>query len=187
MKKIILSIIAAFFSALLMAQDLSQFKSLEDSLFVGNESYVNGNKYQRDAILFVDMLSDTHPYYIKKERREQLFAGEKALLAKCAACDNDSDFVSLLIETLGDLHDKHTDVIDLKQLSEKRKAAQQQQQVLDEPSDAVMANWGDLFHYIIFPERQLATCSSINVLTPAPWAMNIFHDGTQCLMRCSPK
>ncbi|MBQ0024303.1 MAG: hypothetical protein KBT00_01070 [Bacteroidales bacterium] len=155
MKRVLLSIIATISGTLLMAQDLSQFKALDDSLFLNNEAYVNGNKYQRDAMLFVDMLSDTHPYYIKKERREQLFAGEKALLAKCAACDNDSDFVSLLIETLGDLHDKHTDVIDLKQLNEKRKAAQQQQQALDEPSDAVMANWGDLFHYIIFPERQL--------------------------------
>lgn len=154
MRKLLSSIAAIFCSTLLLAQDLSQFRALDDSLFLSNESYVNGNKYQRDAMLFVDMLADTHPYYIKKERRDQLFAGEALLLEKCASCDNDSVFVTLLIETLGDLHDKHTDVIDLKRLSAKREAAQQQQQA-DEPSTALMANQGDLFHYIIVPEQKL--------------------------------
>ena len=156
MKKLLSSIAAIFCSTLMMAQDLSQFKALDDSLFLSNESYVNGNKYQRDAMLFVDMLADTHPYYIKKERRDQLFAGEALLLEKCASCDNDSVFVSLLIETLGDLRDKHTDVIDLKQLSAKKKAAQQQQQQqADEPSTALMANQGNLFHYLIVPEQKV--------------------------------
>lgn len=154
MKKNILSIIATICGVMLSAQDLSQFKALDDSLFLCNESYVKGNKYQRDAMLFVDMLSDTHPYYIKKERRDQLFAGEKTLLEKCAVCDNDSVFVSLLIETLGDLHDKHTDLIDLKQLNAKKMAAQQQEQT-EKPSDAIMANQRDLFHYIIVPEHKL--------------------------------
>ncbi len=154
MKKLLSSIAAIFCSSVLMAQDLSQVKVLNDSLFLSNESYINGNKYQRDAILFVDMLSDTHPYYIKKERRDQLFAGQEMLLEKCASCDNDSVFVSLLIETLGDLRDKHTDVIDLKQLSAKKKAAQEQQQA-DETSGAIMANQGDLFHYLIVPEQKL--------------------------------
>lgn len=157
MKKIIVTIIATICSVMLTAQDLSQFMALEDSLFLNNESYVNGNKYQRDAMLFVDMLSDTHPYYITKERRDLLFAGEKALLEKCAVCESDSVFVSLLIETLGDLHDKHTDLIDLKQLNANKAAAQlqQQQHQAEEPSDAIMANQGDLFHYLIVPEHQL--------------------------------
>lgn len=156
MKKLLSSIAAIFCSTLLMAQDLSQFKALDDSLFLSNESYVNGNKYQRDAVLFVDMLADTHPYYIKKERRDQLFAGEALLLEKCASCDNDSVFVSLLIETLGDLRDKHTDVIDLKQLSAKKKAAQQQQQQqANESSTALMAKQGDLFHYLIVSEQKV--------------------------------
>lgn len=154
MKRVLLSIIATVCSTLLMAQDFSQFKALDDSLFLGNESYINGNKYQRDAMLFIDMLSDTHPYYIKKERRKQLFAGEKALLEKCAACGNDSVFVSLLIETLGDLHDKHTDVIDINQLRKKREAAQQYQ-AQDESSNAIMARHDEPFQYFIMPEHKL--------------------------------
>ena len=108
----------------MMAQDISQFKVLSDSIFHANEAYVKGNKYQRDAMLFVDMLADTHPYYIKKERRDELFGRQTELMKECAACGSDSAFVELLIQTLGDLRDKHTDVIDLQQLETKKKAKQ---------------------------------------------------------------
>lgn len=155
MKKVLFSIVAFMCCMVMMAQDMSQFKALDDSLFLSNETYVKGNKYQRDAMLFVDMLADTHPYYIKKERRDVLMAGQQALLAQCAACDNDSAFVELLIATLGDLHDKHTEVIDPGQLEAKKRAAQQKAQLAVDNSDAIMAFKGDLFHYTIVPEKGL--------------------------------
>lgn len=94
----------------IFAQDLSRVKVLDDSLFLDDEVYVNGNAYQRDALLFVDMLADTHPIMCQKARREQLLAGRDALLKACAVCESDSAFVELLAETLGDLCDKHTDL-----------------------------------------------------------------------------
>lgn len=69
MTKRIIAMIAASISCMIMlAQDVSLFKVLSDSLFLTNDAYASGNKYQRDAMLFVDMLADTHPYYIRKER-----------------------------------------------------------------------------------------------------------------------
>ena len=62
------------------AQDLSKVKVVSDSLFLDNKTYVNGNKYQRDAMLFVDVIADTHPYYIKPERRDSLFRLQDNLL-----------------------------------------------------------------------------------------------------------
>ena len=59
MKKLLSVIGAIICSAMVTAQNLNQFKALDDSLFRNNESYVKSNKYQRDAMLFVDMLADT--------------------------------------------------------------------------------------------------------------------------------
>ena len=102
MKELFATIAALFCSAMMTAQNVSQFKVIDDSLFQSNETYQKGNKYQRDAMLFVDMLADTHPYYIKKERRDELFSRRDELLKACADCTGDSVFVELLGATLGD-------------------------------------------------------------------------------------
>lgn len=153
MKRILLIIATILYCTSLLAQDLNQIKPLSDSLLLSNEAYTAGNKYQRDAMLFVDMLADTHPYYITKERRDMLFAGQPALLEACATCTSDSAFVELLIATLGDLHDKHTDVIDPHQLEAKKRAAQEAAKLVADNNDAIMACKGDLFHYTIVPEQ----------------------------------
>ena len=156
MKKILLSLAAILSSAMLTAQDVSQFKQLDDSLFASTPAYQQGNKYQRDAILFVDMLADTHPYYIKKERRDILFARQDALLEACAKCSSDTAFVSLLRNTLGDLRDKHTDIIDMQRLKADRQAAAEKPEAqADTAYDAIMAYKGDLFHYTILPEEKV--------------------------------
>lgn len=153
MKRIIAMIAASISFMIMLAQDVSQFKVLSDSLFLTNDAYASGNKYQRDAMLFVDMLADTHPYYIRKERRDVLFDSQAELVKSCATCESDSVFVELLIATLGDLRDKHTDVIDLAQLEAKRNASQENAQQSMDQADAIMANKGDLFHYLIIPEE----------------------------------
>ena len=56
------------------AQDVSKFKALDDSAYQTTAEYQAGNKYQKDAILFMDMVAETHPYYIKKEQRVEWFA-----------------------------------------------------------------------------------------------------------------
>lgn len=153
MKRILIITATILYCAVMIAQDISQFKALNDSAFQTNVAYTSGNKYQRDAILFVDMLADTHPYYITKARRDVLFAGQDALLKACATCPNDSVFAELLINTLGDLHDKHTDVIDLGQLEAKKLAAQQKAKQNIDNGNEMMSYKGDLFHYTLVPEQ----------------------------------
>lgn len=156
MKKILSVFGAIICSAMVTAQNLNQFKALDDSLFRNNETYAKGNKYQRDAMLFVDMLADTHPYYIKKERRDDLFARQGKLLDDCLKCNDDSTFAELLGATLGELRDKHTDVIALGQLeAKKNKGNKKEQDPKADNSSEVMAFKGDLFHYSIIPDHSL--------------------------------
>ena len=155
MKKLFVILAALLCSIIMMAQDMSQIRTLNDSLFLTNENYVKANKYQRDAMLFVDMLADTHPFYIKKERRDVLMAGQQQLMDQCATCTTDSAFAELLIATLGDLHDKHTDVIDPAQLEAKKRAAQEAAKLIADNNDALMACKGDVFHYVIVPEQDV--------------------------------
>lgn len=74
-------------------------------------------------------------------------------MKSCATCGSDSAFVELLIQTLGDLRDKHTDVIDLQQLETKKKAKQELQDLQPTDTNALMANKRDLFHYQIIAEK----------------------------------
>lgn len=137
------------------AQQMS-YPALNDSVFLSNTEYQQGNKYQRDAILFVDMLVNTHPYYIQKERRDSLMAVQPILLNACKECTSDSLFTQLLYGVLGKLHDRHTDVIDSTTFA---RMIQQKQQMETstamEKSDNIMAYGGDLFHYQIFPEQSI--------------------------------
>ena len=138
------------------AQDFSQYKALPDSAYACDADYRQGNKYQRDAILFVDMLADTHPYYITKERREQLMAKREGLLQECADCQSDTAFVSLLNGVLGKLYDKHTNVIDTLTLAENKKvAAQRAAEAVKEDSSHLMSRHDALFDYTMLPEQSI--------------------------------
>ena len=103
------------------AQNLSMYKALVDSAYQTTAEYQTGNKYQKDAILFMDMVADTHPYYIKAERRAEWFAKKAALLEKCKTINTDEEFADALIEVLGPLHDKHTDISTIKRIQESKK------------------------------------------------------------------
>ena len=138
------------------SQDFSQYKTLPDSAYANDADYQQGSKYQRDAILFVDMLADTHPYYIKKERREQLMAKRKDLLKACAVCKSDTTFTSLLYGVLGKLHDKHTDLIDTLTLAEKRRqAARPEKEATEGDANHLMARHNALFDYTMLRDESI--------------------------------
>lgn len=156
MKKFFITLMVMCFT-ISHAQTLEQFKMVNDSVFLSDQSYTNGNKYQKDAILFVDMLASTHPYYITKERRDSLMSTRGFLLDACGKCTSDSAFVNLLVNTLGRLHDKHTDVIDLNRIAElkAKKAAEMALEAEGEKGDHIMSRKDDLFHYEILPEHSV--------------------------------
>lgn len=158
MKKIFMTVCSMACLTTMAAQDLSKVKVVSDSLFLDNKTYVSGNKYQRDAMLFVDVIADTHPYYIKPERRDSLFRLQDNLLKACGECSNDSVFVGLLVKTLGPLHDKHTDVIDLARLSRKKNEAAQGEALrhAETSTRAAFMDRSDVpFRYVIVPEHSL--------------------------------
>lgn len=115
MKKIFSSLLILFVLSA-SGQNVSQFKDVPASNVVNELSYINGNKYQKDALLFMDMLASTHPYYIKADKREVLLSRLDGLLAECAVCKTDSEFVKLLRAAMVEVRDKHTEVIDAESL-----------------------------------------------------------------------
>ena len=101
-----------FCSLSLSAQGGPQFKDVPLTGIEGTPAYADGNKYQKDALLFVDMLAATHPYYIRAERRFVLESRLPDLLEACADCGSDAEFAALLREAMKEVRDRHTDVID---------------------------------------------------------------------------
>ena len=68
MKEKLLSVLMVLLTgSAVAAQDVSSFKVLSDSAYKTDAVYMAYNKYQKDAVLFMDMVADTHPYYIKAE------------------------------------------------------------------------------------------------------------------------
>ena len=141
------------------AQDFSKFKVLSDSLYQTTVEYQSANKYQKDAILFMDMVADTHPYYVKEERRKEWFAKKQALLEKCANIETDEVFADALIDVLGPLHDKHTDLTTMKRMQESRQQKNQNTETQDVPGAIdmkhIMRRHDTFYDYTLFPEHSI--------------------------------
>ena len=104
MKKILfmlLFLIAGWYTSL--AQNANNYQVLDDSAYQTKAEYQNANKYQKDAILFMAMVADTHPYFVKAERRTEWFAKKAALLEKCKTIETDEALADALNEVLGKL------------------------------------------------------------------------------------
>ncbi|MGN1220143.1 MAG: S41 family peptidase [Candidatus Cryptobacteroides sp.] len=157
MKKVLF---ALFLFILLPAhgQNVSQFKDVPLGKAVDDQRYVDGNKYQKDAMLFMDMLASTHPYYIKADRRDELFSRMDGLLADCAVCESDAMFVELLRAAMPEVRDKHTDIIDAESfMSKKNPKKEVQEQGGRKRAGRVCAldNNGQLFSYRILGKESV--------------------------------
>ena len=53
------------------------------------------------------MVADTHPYFVKAERRTEWFAKKAALLEKCKTIETDEALADALNEVLGKLKVAH--------------------------------------------------------------------------------
>ena len=102
------------------AQNLDRFPVISDSSHLATAEYQTGNKYQKDAILFMEMVANTHPYYVKAERRAEWFDKKKNLLRQCKGFMSDEDFADALVALLGSLHDKHTDLTTISRMRERK-------------------------------------------------------------------
>ena len=136
-----------------------QFKLLSDSLYQTVPEYQSGNKYQKDAILFMDMVADTHPYYIKVERRAEWFAKKQALMEKCRNIETDEAFADALIDVLGPLHDKHTDLTTMKRMQESKQKVNKKNDTVEIPGvidrEHIMRRHNSNYDYQIFPDYHI--------------------------------
>ena len=143
----------------MQAQNVSKFKALNDSAYQTTAEYQTGNKYQKDAILFMDMVADTHPYYIKEERRAEWFAKKQDLLEKCKNMETDETFADALIDVLGPLHDKHTDLTTMKRMQESKQKVNKKDETADVPSpidrEHIMRRHDSNYDYQLFPDQSI--------------------------------
>ena len=145
-------------SSAAVAQNLSMFKMLSDSVYRTDAKYFALNKYQKDATLFMDMVADTHPYYVKAERRDEWYAKKETLLEKCKSIETDEAFADALIAVLGPLRDKHTDVTTPKRLQEQRDSARQEALLLGAGAADrahIMRPHVSYYDYQLFPEESI--------------------------------
>lgn len=159
MKEKILSVLIVLLTgSAAVAQNMSQFKLLSDSAYQTNTMYQSSNKYQKDAILFMDIVADTHPYYIKPERRTEWYAKKAAILEQCKNIESDETFVDALISVLGSLHDKHTDIYTVQRMQALQKATNEQGTANDAEKvdmSQVMSPHNSFYDYKFFPEESI--------------------------------
>ena len=165
----------------MQAQDVSRFKTLNDSAYQTTSEYQTGNKCQKDAILFMDMVADTHPYYVKEERRAEWFAKKQALLEKCKSIDTDEAFVDALIDVLGPLHDKHTDLTTMKRMQESKQKVKEKDETADVPApidrEHIMRRHDSNYDYQLFPDQSICYLQFNQCVNTKDYPFAKFLDG----------
>ena len=75
-----------------------------------SKRYQKGNIYQKDLLLYVDMLGETHPYYADEANRAKLEKQAKRMYRECAKINTDYYFKIYLQRFASSLHDGHTSI-----------------------------------------------------------------------------
>lgn len=181
MKERLLSFILTILipSLTVVAQDVSKFKVLSDSAYQTDAMYQTCNKYQKDAILFMDMVADAHPYYVKAERRAEWFAKKPALIELCRSIETDEAFADALIDVLGPLRDKHTDVSTMKRLQEQKASASVEALALSASAidrEHIMRPHTSNYDYQLFPEESICYLQFNKCVDAADFPFSSFLD-----------
>lgn len=72
--------------------------------------YENGNPYQRDLLLYVDMLKSTHPYFADSKHCSKFDKQTRRMYKECGKITNDIDFKVYIAKIAASLNDGHTAV-----------------------------------------------------------------------------
>ena len=105
MKRIFLLAATLFCSVATYAQNIPHY---HDADVEASKEYVEGNAYQKDLLLYVDMLGDTHPYYADKKHRAELNKCAKRLYRECSKIMDVAEFKLLVARLAASLNDGHT-------------------------------------------------------------------------------
>lgn len=108
MKRILLTLISAFMVVMLgYSQNIP---TIHNEDIECSARYYDGNNYQKDLLLYVDMLKATHPYYAYVKHQEQLDEQVDKMYDECGCITNDVDFKQYLAVIAAQLNDGHTTV-----------------------------------------------------------------------------
>lgn len=76
-----------------------------------SRQYIKGNAFQRDLLLYVDMLAKTHPYYADAENRAELERKANKWYKECGKIVDTTLFRVYLERIASQLNDGHTSVV----------------------------------------------------------------------------
>ena len=77
------------------------------------EAYINGNNFQKDLLLYADMLGDTHPYFADSKHRAALDKRVRKLYKECGTLSNITEFSQIIAKVATSLNDGHTAIYNL--------------------------------------------------------------------------
>ena len=85
-----------------------QFPKLHDEDIEASRKYQNGNIFQKDLLLYVDMLGKTHPYYADAKKHARLNKGIRRWYKECGGFSDTLQFAAFLQTLTAPLNDGHT-------------------------------------------------------------------------------
>lgn len=105
MKRISLLATALLSLGIAYGQNIPTYHNTE---IEASKEYTEGNIYQRDMLLYIDMLGDTHPYYANADHRAKLEKRVHKMYKECGKIEDIAEFRLLLAKVAATLHDGHT-------------------------------------------------------------------------------
>lgn len=105
MKRLLLLATALLGWGVAYGQNISAY---HDAEIEATKAYSEGNSFQKDLLLYADMLGDTHPYYANAEHRAKLQKRVRKMYKECGKIGNVAEFKLYLAKVAATLHDGHT-------------------------------------------------------------------------------
>lgn len=105
MKQIFLTIAFMLAMGVCLGQNIPAINNTEVE---SSSEYIDGNIYQKDLLLFVDMLKQTHPYYADANHCAKLDSKARKWYKECAHITDITDFKVYLEAIASSLNDGHT-------------------------------------------------------------------------------
>ena len=76
-----------------------------------SKKYIQGNKFQKDFLLYIDMLKQSHPAFADKGMPFNIDSTLTAGYKQCKKCKEQAEFSAILQEIAAKLHDGHTIIL----------------------------------------------------------------------------
>lgn len=105
MKRLVFTFLAMFATVALSAQNVADY---HNPAVEATERYMAGNAFQKDLLLYADMLLTTHPYYADVKHQSELLRSIDRYYKECGKITALPEFKLLLARIASSLDDGHT-------------------------------------------------------------------------------